>query len=328
MGCCHLVRAFKTGYKTETGADLLLRCPGATTNFLSLESAEKRHHIRLAEVPHIVTEDGRVFLTEPVMQPCGKCVGCRMADAKEWKIRNCLEMTYHQFVYFVTLTFDDPHLPEILDKPVFVYAFQRFMKRWRFAIGEKCMYFGCFEFGEHTMRPHFHLILYSRIPDLRPVGVNKFDSKMLRDAWMYGNILIEMVTPGSISYVCGYVEKKAKDVDNKKYPFPPFRLASKRPAIGFRYLEEHRLLFGQDSHVYGNFSDSAGHNHAPIPVSFKRKLKEEAYYTKLKIASEMAGENAFEVSEVVYKISNVPRLENAQEEAMLQKIENLRIQKL
>lgn len=328
MGCCHLVRAFKTGYKTETGADLLLRCPGATTDYFSLEQAEKRHHIRLAEVPHIVTEDGRVFLSDPVMQPCGKCVGCRMADSKEWKIRNCLEMLYHEHVYFVTLTYDDEHLPKTIDKPTFVKSFQDFMKRWRFTLGEKVTYFGCFEFGEHTMRPHFHLILYCGIPDLLSVGRNMFESHVLAEAWKNGFTLIEMVTPGSISYVCGYVEKKQKDPNWSKYPFPPFRLASKSPAIGFRYLEDHRALFGFDSHVYGKFSDSFGYNHSTIPVSFKRKLKEEEYYERLKIASEMAGENAFEVSKFVYRLSNVPQLENAQEQAMLQKIENLRITKL
>lgn len=321
MGCVHPVKAFRTGYKTDTGAEELLRCPGCTLDVYSVEMAQRRAKLDLTNAPYTLI-NGVPFLCDPVYQPCGKCVGCRMADAREWKIRNCLEMTYEKYVYFVTLTYDDEHLLP-LQKELYVKSIQDFFKRWRFNVGP-LRYFCVFEFGEITLRPHFHLLFYSEISDLKPFGRNMFLSETLSKTWQNGQVLIEMVSPGNISYCCGYMEKKQKDPNWSKYAFKPFRLASKRPAIGFRYLEDHRHLFGLDAHVYGSFSESVGHNHAPIPTSFKRKLKEEDYFTRLQIASQLAGENAFEVSKVVYGLSNVPYLEDVQEQQLLAKVEKLR----
>ena len=325
MGCCHPVRAFRTGYKTETGADDLIRCPGSTSDLLSLQIAMKSKRVNFAIAP-MATINGRRFLTSPVMQPCGKCVGCRMADAREWKIRNCLEMTYEKKCFFVTLTFDDDHiLPLVKDN--YVDAIQKFFKRWRYEFG-KCRYYGCFEFGENTKRPHFHVLFYADIPDLRPIGPNMFASDALVRIWSQGFVFVEMVTPGNISYVCGYVEKKQKDPHWNDYAFKPFRFMSKRPSIGFRYLEDHRALFGKDPHVYGPFSESPGFNKAPLPASFKRKVKEEEYYQRLHDAAVLAGENAQEVSKLVYKLDDLSRLGFAQETALYNRLENTRKEKI
>lgn len=43
--------------------------------------------------------------------PCRHCVGCRLDHSKEWANRILLEQQYHQSSYFVTLTYDDQHLP-------------------------------------------------------------------------------------------------------------------------------------------------------------------------------------------------------------------------
>lgn len=44
--------------------------------------------------------------------PCGKCLGCRLDYAKMWSDRLLLESLYHEHNWFVTLTYDDAHLPD------------------------------------------------------------------------------------------------------------------------------------------------------------------------------------------------------------------------
>lgn len=43
--------------------------------------------------------------------PCGQCVGCRMEYSRQWANRCMLELQYHDSAYFVTLTYDDKHVP-------------------------------------------------------------------------------------------------------------------------------------------------------------------------------------------------------------------------
>lgn len=44
--------------------------------------------------------------------PCGHCIGCRLDYSRQWADRCLLEMKQHKESYFVTLTYDDEHLPK------------------------------------------------------------------------------------------------------------------------------------------------------------------------------------------------------------------------
>ena len=44
--------------------------------------------------------------------PCGRCVGCRLERSRQWAVRCMHEASMHMFNSFVTLTYDDDHLPE------------------------------------------------------------------------------------------------------------------------------------------------------------------------------------------------------------------------
>ena len=46
-----------------------------------------------------------------VSLPCGHCLGCRSDQARMWSNRLLMESFYHDSAYFVTLTYDDLHLP-------------------------------------------------------------------------------------------------------------------------------------------------------------------------------------------------------------------------
>ena len=48
---------------------------------------------------------------EPCTIPCGKCIGCRLAHSRQWAVRCVHEASLHDRNCFLTLTFDDAHLP-------------------------------------------------------------------------------------------------------------------------------------------------------------------------------------------------------------------------
>lgn len=105
---------------------------------------------------------------DPLSLPCGQCIGCRLKYSAQWAARCFHESTMHEDNCFLTLTFDDEHLPESIS----VRDCQLFVKRLRkFASPEKLRYAYCGEYGELFLRPHYHvlvLVLISRISTYGP----------------------------------------------------------------------------------------------------------------------------------------------------------------
>ena len=77
---------------------------------------------------------------------------CRIARAREWSTRLVQELGFWDQALFVTLTYDDDHLPG--DLSVSIDELQRFFKRLRKSLcGRKLMYYACGEYGENFGRP-------------------------------------------------------------------------------------------------------------------------------------------------------------------------------
>ncbi|AXH73663.1 MAG: replication initiator protein [Microviridae sp.] len=162
--------------------------------------------------------------------PCGGCVGCRMARARDWSVRCWLESQQHERQCWSTLTYDDAHLPPTLDK-VHVSAF---LKRLRARLHPRSVrFFASGEYGEKTDRPHYHAILY---------GVSQGE-RAVQEAWPHGYARTDALSPAAIAYVAGYCTKKHARAFSKRervdpetgevYAFqPPFVLMSRRPGIG------------------------------------------------------------------------------------------------
>ena len=92
--------------------------------------------------------------------PCGKCIGCRVARAAQWGNRCMHEASCYDHNRFVTLTYDDAHLPPngFLDKT----HLSKFLKKLRKKFPHnKLRFFAAGEYGEQTARPHYHLILFN-----------------------------------------------------------------------------------------------------------------------------------------------------------------------
>lgn len=142
---------------------------------------------------------------KPVTIPCGQCIGCRIDRSREWANRCLMELESHpEGGYFLTLTYNDMHLPWswyadpytgeaqpslTLDRR----DVQLFIKRLRRATGQSLRYFGCGEYGPRTMRPHYHLIIFGLVlDDLEPLpgrssqGYTYYRSKLVEDCWSFG----------------------------------------------------------------------------------------------------------------------------------------------
>lgn len=208
---------------------------------------------------------GSRFLTVP----CGKCIGCRLEQSKQWAIRCALEARSYSDNYFLTLTYEDPPINisvncdsltgEFVSEDVTGYTLRKkdlqdFMKRLRIWYSRhkqhaNIRFFGCGEYGSTTNRPHYHLCLFNLpIDDLifygnSKAGFDLFVSPTIQDIWKHGLVFISRFSYKTAAYVSRYVMKKASD-DPSVYSDlfdlePEFRLMSRRPGLGYDYFVSH-----------------------------------------------------------------------------------------
>lgn len=213
--------------------------------------------------------------------PCGKCLECRIQRTRQWADRCVLEAKQYKKNYFVTLTYDDNHLPDKNSlKPK---DLQDFMKRLRKKFkGVKIRFLACGEYGDLSFRPHYHLLLFNLpLKDLSYVfqhrdvididvktgkniyGPYQFDlrppkssqtlmfSRIIYDLWQYkGFISVDEVNYNTAAYVSQYINKKLDGSGAKKYEelgiIPPFLRMSNRPGIGAQYFDSHDEIHNED----------------------------------------------------------------------------------
>jgi len=179
--------------------------------------------------------------------PCGRCVGCRAEQGRQWAVRMMHESRMHASSVFVTLTLDDEHLNE--NSELCAKDFSRFVKRLRKTQQKRISYFGCGEYGEISSRPHYHALLFGVEFLDSDIGFDSsrpdvWRSKDLEDTWGRGICEGGSVTMASASYVAGYIRKKVRA---KEYTRcnprtgellkPEFARMSLRPAIGRRWIK-------------------------------------------------------------------------------------------
>ena len=154
--------------------------------------------------------------------PCNGCVGCRLEYSRQWAMRCMDEASLYPRNSFITLTFDDKHLP--LNRGLDKSHFQRFMKRLRkFSGGHMIRYFHAGEYGALHGRPHYHSLLFNYdFPDrvylkTTESGEMIYTSASLKAVWPYGYSSVGDVTFGSAAYVARYHLKKVGSVVSKNH---------------------------------------------------------------------------------------------------------------
>lgn len=156
---------------------------------------------------------------KPIRLPCGQCTFCRLEQSRQWAVRIMKEAKCHDQNSFLTLTYDDDHLPEhrSLNKKDLTLFFKRLRKSLS---PKKIRYYAVGEYGDKTQRPHYHVILFGHdFSDDRKLYKQRenplYESKTLSDAWPLGFANFGDVTFESAAYCARYCLKKVnqKDVD-------------------------------------------------------------------------------------------------------------------
>lgn len=202
----------------------------------------------------VFVERGKIARTLEL--PCGQCVGCRLERSRQWAVRCMHESQMHEHNVFITLTYDDDHLP--FDSSLNYRHFQLFLKRLRKLKGP-FRYYMCGEYGELTARPHYHACLFGVFFEDRelyrelPSGSKIYTSKTLEGLWSFGYSSIGDVTFESAAYVARYIMKKVTgrnaeehykivdDMTGEIYDrVPEFTRMSLKPGIGYTWFEKYK----------------------------------------------------------------------------------------
>jgi hypothetical protein len=124
------------------------------------------------------------------------------------------EASIHDENCFITLTYDDDHLPEggtLVKKDC-----QDFMKRLRSRNdGKRIRFYLSGEYGEDGLRPHYHALLFGYdFPDKKywstREGHKVWTSDILESAWGNGLTEVGSATFESAAYCARYMVKKFK----------------------------------------------------------------------------------------------------------------------
>lgn len=158
---------------------------------------------------------------------CGQCLPCRINRRRLWTGRLMLETHLHAVSAFVTLTYDNEHVPsELIPRDL-----QLFLKRLRKRMApEKLRFYGVGEYGDISGRPHFHVIVFG----LGGLVVGRHDRKcscVVCASWSKGLCHIGEVTPESAGYTVSYTLKRMTKFDDPrlKGKHPEFARMSLRP---------------------------------------------------------------------------------------------------
>lgn len=195
--------------------------------------------------------------------PCNNCIGCKLEHARQWSMRMMHEARYYEHNCFLTLTYDDQHVPRSYGLEL--RDLQLFFKRLRKALGhQQIRYFACGEYGDLGGRPHYHAIVFNFDPPDKVFhgksesGENVYSTEVVTGHWQGGFATTQEVTHRSCGYVARYVTKKIKGADEyqaqhyyRRSPIdgemhsvrPEFAVMSRRPGIGKRFADEFKSDF-------------------------------------------------------------------------------------
>ncbi len=201
---------------------------------------------------------------EPLDLPCYNCKGCRLQRTSEWAMRCYHESQLHDENCFITLTYDNEHLP--YGETLVLAHFQKFMKRLRSKYPDiKIVFYHCGEYGDNFGRPHYHACLFGfdfkdREPMKKRDGITLYTSEELTQLWGKGICSVGDVTFQSAAYCARYIMKKVNgDLADDHYETldessgeiikrkPEYTTMSLKPAVGKEWFKKYQSdVFPED----------------------------------------------------------------------------------
>lgn len=200
-----------------------------------------------------------------VLCKCNQCIGCRLDASREWASRCELEYKAYEELYgrdaahwscwFVTLTYDDDHLPigTALEPTAVIQDISDFMKNLRVyaerdgkvldGFSENVVidpeylptglrFYATSDYGAKYKRPHYHMILFGLKQSLfdkktgkgdleyfftNEMGDPLYHSLYLRKIWKKGFVDVGFFDWRTAAYTARYVVSKHKGLDSVYY---------------------------------------------------------------------------------------------------------------
>lgn len=270
-------------------------------------------------------ESGAIVFAErgsvkrPLQIACGQCVGCKLERSRQWAVRCMHESSLCDENSFITLTYDDEHLP--IGGYLVYRHFQLFMKRLRREVSRPVRFYAAGEYTEGYWRPHFHALIFGfafsdRKLFSRNDGYPLYSSGRLDRLWGKGFCTVGDVSVQSAGYVARYAMKKVNgqnaDVHYTRvdlrtgevYQLPPeFAYMSNRPGVGADWFRR--------------FSSDVYKNHDFVVVQ-GRKCKPPAFYDRM--LRKLDGDTAEAVEYERYKKSLLTTVDSSPERLRVREI--------
>lgn len=210
-----------------------------------------------AQAGGIVFSRKGAYLDLPIKIPCLQCIGCKLEKSRQWALRCTHEAQLHLNNSFITLTYNQEHLPFTNNNThttLNLRHFQLFIKRLRKKYSNKTIrFFHCGEYGDLNNRPHYHALLFNHdFEDKIHFKTHKeqkyYSSDILDQLWSdpktkknMGFSVIGDLTFDSAAYVARYCLKKitGKNADEHyQGRVPEYATMSRRPGIGQGWLKK------------------------------------------------------------------------------------------
>ncbi len=213
-------------------------------------------------------------VTQTMEVACGQCLGCRLDRTLMWAMRIVHESALYESSNgncFVTLTYRDlsdttdkqfkrgHHIPA--DLSLNYHHFKDFIKRLRRHYGcdssNPIRYFHCGEYGDETLRPHYHACLFNCSFEDQQIyqsteGITTYSSPTLEKLWPFGFSTIGELNFDTASYTAGYILKKITGVKADDFYLrstpdgeavwvkPPYITMSLKPGIGADFYDQYK----------------------------------------------------------------------------------------
>lgn len=243
--------------------------------------------------------------------PCGRCYPCKLRRVSAWSFRLMKEAERSRSAFFVTLTYDNDHVPispngfMTLDRPREIDGHyksshvQLFFKKLRRGNDDNVKwpikYYMCGEYGSETYRPHYHVILFNATLE-NLIGLkyeNQYEygnlvldgkTEFLSDCWPCGHITIGDFTQGSVGYTLKYISKDSivgkygRDDRVREYSLMSKRLGDNYVTPAMRHWHLNDVM----NRMYAVTDEG-------IKVSLSRYYKEKIYtkWQRLSVAYQM-----------------------------------------
>jgi len=192
----------------------------------------------------IQTKQGEIIITS-----CRKCSECMQVRANEWGVRCHHELMEHEENCFLTLTYEN--------NPIRLHKehLQKFIKRLRKKIyPRQIKYFSCGEYGDHELRPHYHIIIFGydfqdkEYWKRSKSGKAIFTSKELEKLWGFGYCTVQEANKQTAMYSAKYSTKLKTDLPVHLERWPEFNTMSKN--LGIKGIMQNIEKYLETKEVY------------------------------------------------------------------------------